>query len=96
MAATPGESLDLAFRTLAADHLGLTAGQAERRVLLAGAQQDNGSWPACAYYRMGRFLVYFGSPYLTTVFALTALRPRTDLTAAPAPAGLTANEEARP
>jgi hypothetical protein len=74
LAAIPGRSLDLAFRTLTADHLGLSAGQNEWRTLLAALQRDDGSWPPCAYYRMGRFPVYFGSPYLTTVFALAALR----------------------
>ncbi|MEU4730748.1 hypothetical protein [Streptomyces sp. NPDC023588] len=74
LAAVPGRSLNLAFRTLTADHLGLTAGQEERRALLAALQRDDGSWPPCSYYRMGRFPVYFGSPYLTTVFALAALR----------------------
>ncbi|MFI1004836.1 hypothetical protein ACIP10_12255 [Streptomyces galbus] len=73
--ATTGSVLEVALRVLAADYLGVTAGQDERRVRLARAQRPDGSWPADAYYRMGRFPVYFGSPYLTTVFALSALRP---------------------
>lgn len=76
LARAPDGSLDLALRTLTADLLALSDGQEQRRVLLTGAQRDDGSWPPCAYYRMGRFPVYFGSPYLTTVFALAALRTR--------------------
>ncbi|KAB2588015.1 hypothetical protein [Streptomyces arboris] len=74
--------LALAFRTLAADNLGLTGGQDQRRMLIAQAQQSDGSWPASPYYRMGRFPVYFGSSYLTTVFALAALRTPQTLQAA--------------
>ncbi|MFJ3221228.1 hypothetical protein ACIPLC_35570 [Kitasatospora sp. NPDC086801] len=72
---TPGGALDTALRTLAADNLAITTGQDQRRTLLAQTQRPDGSWPASAYYRMGRFPVYFGSSYLTTVFAMTALRP---------------------
>jgi hypothetical protein len=72
----PASALEIALRALAADHLGLSAGQDGRRMRLATTQLTDGSWPAAAYYRMGRFPVYFGSPYLTTVFAMTALRPR--------------------
>ncbi|WP_189554741.1 hypothetical protein [Streptomyces lavendofoliae] len=78
LATAPGTALDLALRILTADRLGLAEGQEERRTLLAAVQQNDGSWPACAYYRMGRFPVYFGSPYLTTVFTLAALRTRED------------------
>ena len=76
MAAEPGTSLAIAHRVLAADNLDSTAGQAQRRALLTGAQRPDGSWPACPHYRMGRFPVYFGSPYLTTMFAHAALRSR--------------------
>lgn len=72
----PVSALDIALRTLAADHLGLSAGQDRHRTWLAAAQCADGSWPAAAYYRMGRFPVYFGSSYLTTVFAMAALHPR--------------------
>ncbi|OKI41293.1 hypothetical protein A6A29_38170 [Streptomyces sp. TSRI0281] len=72
----PDNVLDVALRTLTADNLSRSAGQAERRLLLAQTQRRDGSWPACPYYRMGRFPVYFGSPYLTTVFALKALQTR--------------------
>lgn len=68
-----GMPLDLALRTLTADNLALTTGQDERRQLLAQTQGPDGSWPACPYYRMGRFPVFFGSPYLTTLFCLRAL-----------------------
>lgn len=71
---TPVDALDTALRTLAADHLGITTGQDRRQTLLTETQCLDGSWPPAAYYRMGRFPVYFGSPYLTTVFAMNALR----------------------
>ncbi|MFJ6798895.1 hypothetical protein [Streptomyces sp. NPDC091268] len=71
-----GMPLDLALRTLTADNLALTTGQDPRRQLLAQTQRPDGSWPACPYYRMGRFPVFFGSPYLTTLFCLRALTTR--------------------
>ncbi|MFF2775986.1 hypothetical protein ACFVU3_13855 [Streptomyces sp. NPDC058052] len=73
-ARTPANALETALRTLAADHLGITTGQEERQSLLTECQRPDGSWPPAAYYRMGRFPVYFGSSYLTTVFAMSALR----------------------
>ncbi|MFD9475460.1 hypothetical protein [Streptomyces nojiriensis] len=76
LAGGPGNALDIALRTLTADNLSRAAGQAERRLLLAQTQQADGSWPACPYYRMGRFPVYFGSSYLTSVFAWKALHVR--------------------
>lgn len=75
VAHTPANALDTALRTLASAHLGITAGQDQRRTLLTETQRPDGSWPPAAYYRMGRFPVYFGSPYLTTVFAMNALDP---------------------
>ncbi|MFJ9406579.1 hypothetical protein [Streptomyces sp. NPDC101393] len=72
----PTNALDLALLILAAENLGIAAGQRERRTLLAGAQRPDGSWPACPYFRMGRFTLYFGSPHLTTLFALSALSPQ--------------------
>ncbi|MFG2332806.1 hypothetical protein ACGFMM_24690 [Streptomyces sp. NPDC048604] len=74
VARTPANALETALRTLAADHLGITTGQEQRQALLTDTQRLDGSWPPAAYYRMGRFPVYFGSPYLTTVFAMNALR----------------------
>ena len=76
LAAETGSAMSTALRTLTAEHLDITGGQAERRTRLHRAQQPDGSWPACPYYRMGRFPLYFGSPYLTTLFAMRALRPR--------------------
>lgn len=76
LAGSPGGALDIALRTLTADNLSRTTGQTERRMLLAQAQQADGSWLACLYYRMGRFPVYFGFSCLTTVFALKALHTR--------------------
>ncbi|WP_327255829.1 hypothetical protein [Streptomyces sp. NBC_01244] len=69
----PGMPLDLALRMLTAGNLALTTGQDQRRRLLARAQRPDGSWAACPYYRMGRFPVFFGSSYLTTLFCLRAL-----------------------
>ncbi|MCY0924050.1 hypothetical protein OS965_39040 [Streptomyces sp. H27-G5] len=66
-------ALDLALRIISADNLRIEAGQQERRAFLVSQQRENGSWPAHAYYRMGRFPLYFGSAHLTTLFALTAL-----------------------
>ena len=70
----PQDALGLALWTAAADNAGADAGQDECRVTLARLQQANGAWPACAYYRMGRVAVYFGSPLITTLFAVRALR----------------------
>ncbi|WP_405015107.1 hypothetical protein [Kitasatospora sp. NBC_01539] len=68
-------ALDLALLTAAADNLGLTEGQTRRRAALARLQEPDGSWPAHAYFRMGRLPVHFGSRRLTTLLALTALHP---------------------
>jgi hypothetical protein len=70
-----GDSLGLALRTLAAENLAMHSGQESRRSLLAARQRQDGSWPAAAYYRMGRVPLYFGSEHLTTLFALRALIP---------------------
>lgn len=71
------DPLELALLTAAADLCGYTPGQEPRRERLAACQRPDGLWPAAAYFRMGRFPVYFGSPHLTTVFALRALAPGT-------------------
>lgn len=68
-------ALDMALRITAADHLNIRAGQRQRREALAALQDQDGSWPACPYYRMGRISLYFGSRPLTTLFALRALEP---------------------
>jgi hypothetical protein len=83
--AVTGSVLEVALRVLAADRLGVTAGQDERRALLARTQRPDGSWPATASYRMGRFPVFFGSSCLTTVFALSALQPARPAPAVPPP-----------
>ncbi|SFT07799.1 hypothetical protein [Saccharopolyspora flava] len=69
----PESALEIALHVLAADNLGVTDGQDARRTRLVESQDSDGSWPAAAYYRMGRFAVHFGSRYLTTVFAMRAL-----------------------
>lgn len=68
-------ALNVALRTIAADNVGLRRGQRQRRDLLAGQQHQDGSWPACTYYKLGRHPVYFGSAALTTLFAIRALQP---------------------
>ncbi|MGW0537918.1 hypothetical protein [Streptomyces sp. NPDC003032] len=69
------DALDMALLTIAADHCGDGEDQMERRERLAASQRPDGLWPAGAYFRMGRVPAYFGSPQLTTVFALRALQP---------------------
>ncbi|GHE06556.1 HAD family hydrolase [Streptomyces alanosinicus] len=65
--------LNLALRIITADNLGLAHDQARQRTLLLAQQRPDGSWPACAYYRLGRLPFHFGSPVLTTAFAVAAL-----------------------
>ncbi|MGW0825285.1 hypothetical protein [Streptomyces sp. NPDC002845] len=74
-AATSAGPLDLALLTIAADQYGGSEGQTARRERLAACQRPDGLWPAGAYFRMGRVPVHFGSPQLTTAFALRALNP---------------------
>ncbi|MEV4417952.1 hypothetical protein [Catellatospora sp. NPDC049609] len=71
--AASGDSLRLALLMIARSNLKIEDGQRELAETLAGWQRPDGSWPACSYYRMGRFPVYFGSPHITTVFALRAI-----------------------
>ena len=67
--------LSLAMSILAAHHAGVCGARYdEQKEMLAHCQQDDGSWAAAPYYRMGRFPVYFGSPLVTTLFAVQALR----------------------
>ncbi|MFC5803219.1 hypothetical protein [Streptomyces formicae] len=70
--AEPKAALDLALLAIAANHLGLT-GLAPWREQLAAQQRQDGSWPPSGYFRMGRVPLWFGSPHLTTVFAIRAL-----------------------
>ncbi|MCX5054026.1 MULTISPECIES: hypothetical protein [unclassified Streptomyces] len=69
------DPLQLALRTIAANNLAHTHAQDERRAALVRHQRPDGSWPARPYYRLGRVPLYFGSPQLTTLFALAALHP---------------------
>lgn len=71
----PASPLGLALLTIAAEYTEVPDDQAARRRLLVAAQRADGSWPACAYYRAGGLPLYSGSPHLTTLFALRALRP---------------------
>jgi hypothetical protein len=48
--------------------------QRERKQRLLRLQRPDGSWPPCPVFRMGRLPVHFGSPNLTTIFAIAALR----------------------
>ncbi|WP_168218117.1 hypothetical protein [Streptomyces lasalocidi] len=48
-------------------------------------QRPDGSWSAAASYRMGRFPLFFGSSFLTTVFALSALWPARPAPTVPPP-----------
>jgi hypothetical protein len=67
--------LSLALSILAAHNVGAHGARCEeQREALARCQQDDGSWAAAPYYRMGRFPVYFGSPLVTTLFAVQALQ----------------------
>lgn len=70
------DALDLALLIAAADNLGAHQDQRERRDALVALQRRDGSWPALPYFRLGRLPVHFGSPQLTTIFALRALHPR--------------------
>jgi hypothetical protein len=59
---------------IAARLLGVCPERVEQALAeLCSTQRDDGSWPAQALYRYGRKSVYFGSPVLTTIFALRAL-----------------------
>jgi hypothetical protein len=69
----PATALALALRICAANNLGYTPGQDQWRTALLEAQLPNGSWPAGPLFSLGRMRLYFGSPYLTTVFAVSAL-----------------------
>jgi hypothetical protein len=70
-----GSALNLAQQIIAVDNLGLEDGQHERRGLLAAQQATDGSWPPCAYYRPSQYPIYYGSPVMTTLFAVRALCP---------------------
>ncbi|MFJ2158071.1 hypothetical protein [Streptomyces sp. NPDC087856] len=74
-AQAPGNPLSVAQLILTAYNLGFPAEALEGRLrVLALSQRTDGSWPAATYYRMGRYPVYFGSPLVTTLFAVRALQ----------------------
>ncbi|MDY0815753.1 hypothetical protein [Kitasatospora purpeofusca] len=72
---TADTPLAVALLVLAGEYAGESAELPELRRRLAGAQLADGSWPAAGYFRTGRLPLYFGSPHLTTLFAVRALRP---------------------
>lgn len=71
----PQDPLSLALLILTARNLEIPAAEVEehKEALLRG-QSMNGHWQAAPYYTMGRFPIYFGSPLLTSLFAVQALR----------------------
>ncbi|MFE7189786.1 hypothetical protein [Kitasatospora sp. NPDC057541] len=69
--------LELALLVIAGEYTGATADLPGLRRRLAGAQLPDGSWPAAGYFRTGHLPLYFGSPHLSTLFAVRALRPET-------------------
>lgn len=73
--AIPRDPLSLALLILTARNLGIPAGEVEehKEILIRG-QSANGHWQAAPYYTMGRFPIYFGSPLVTSLFAVQALR----------------------
>ncbi len=74
---TADTPLALALLVLAGEHAGDTEELPELRRRLADTQRADGSWPAGGYFRTARLPLYFGSPHLTTLFAVRALRPET-------------------
>lgn len=68
-----GNALDLAMWILAAGNIGWEGALSAHRQQLLRHQRADGSWPAHAYYRLGRLPVYFGSATVTTIFAVAAL-----------------------
>ncbi|MER5351253.1 hypothetical protein ABT093_13065 [Kitasatospora sp. NPDC002551] len=70
-------ALELALLVLAGEYTGAAVDLPALRRRLADAQLPDGSWPAAGYFRTGSVPLYFGSPHLTTLFAVRALRPET-------------------
>ncbi|MFB7470973.1 hypothetical protein [Kitasatospora sp. NPDC056184] len=70
-------AVELALLVLAAEYTGADVDLPGLRRRLADAQLPDGSWPAAGYLRLGDAPLYFGSPHLTTLFAVRALRPET-------------------
>ncbi|MFB8235976.1 hypothetical protein ACFC58_05435 [Kitasatospora purpeofusca] len=69
--------LSVALLVIAGEYAGETAELSGLRRRLVDTQLPDGSWPAGGYLRTGRLPLYFGSPHLTTLFAVRALRPET-------------------
>ncbi|MER7703821.1 hypothetical protein ABTX81_13075 [Kitasatospora sp. NPDC097605] len=70
-------ALELALLVLAGEYTGAGADLPGLRRRLADAQLPDGSWPAAGFFRTGSVPLHFGSPHLTTLFAVRALRPET-------------------
>ncbi|MFE6865284.1 hypothetical protein ACFVFS_01870 [Kitasatospora sp. NPDC057692] len=70
-------ALELALLVLAGEYTGADADLPGLRRRLVDAQLPDGSWPAAGHLRFGQAPLYFGSPHLTTLFAVRALRPET-------------------
>lgn len=64
-------SLDLAMRLIVARQVDIT--NADEGDKLLRQQNDDGAWPADAFFRFGRRHGFFGSQALTTAFAVAAL-----------------------
>lgn len=68
-----GDALEAALYIIAEGNMRPRERLLVHKEALARLQRPDGSWPAAAFYRMGRVDVYFGSPLLTTLFAVRAL-----------------------
>ncbi|MEV0188575.1 hypothetical protein AB0I39_08590 [Kitasatospora purpeofusca] len=74
---TADTPLAVALLVLAGEYAGEGEELPELRRRLLDTQRADGSWPAGGYFRAGHLPLYFGSPHLTTLFAVRALRPET-------------------
>lgn len=70
-AGTSHHPLDLAQRVIVGRALGAPVARDEEQ--LHHLQRPDGSWPADGLFRYGRRAIYFGSPALSTAFAVRAL-----------------------
>jgi hypothetical protein len=69
---TIDNSLDLSLYILAAKNAGLSTTEEKKK--LAALQRQDGSWAPYAFFKYGKKLKYFGSSYITTAFAICALK----------------------
>lgn len=69
----PGAAINVALRLIAARRLGLVHERRSQVARLLRVQTVNGAWRAGTFFSLGKLPVYFGSPELTTMFALAAL-----------------------